>query len=398
MQMLGTLAATAEKRTDAGRRYGLEKLVTQFGRSLAGELDYRREARNLLKFRELVKEYDLLLVPEPLHTHTTGRVLTMDHVEGRKVTDVGRLGMLDVDSGPIIEQLFSFYLSMMFDKGVIHADPHPGNLLLTDDGRLALIDFGMVATVSPRLQDHVLKLLLAISDGDGEEAARVLATMGHPLPDYDAAAFRDEVSHLVSEAINAGSDLQAGTVLVQLSRLSATHGLRPPAEMSMVGKALLNLDEATLHLDPDFSPAEALRDNLGEIMTDGLRLTPGGIMAAAVEAKEFTAMLPKRANRIMENLAEGEFHLQVHAIDEERLHTVLQRMANRVTLGLVIAATILGAALLARVPGGTQVLGLPVVALFFFVFAVCAGVALTVWIVTTDRKVARTTREQSSGL
>jgi predicted unusual protein kinase regulating ubiquinone biosynthesis (AarF/ABC1/UbiB family) len=222
--------------------------------------------------------------------------------------------------------------------------------------------------------------------------------MGHPLPDYDAAAFRDEVSHLVSEAINAGSDLQAGTVLVQLSRLSATHGLRPPAEMSMVGKALLNLDEATLHLDPDFSPAEALRDNLGEMMTDGLRLTPGGIMAAAVEAKEFTAMLPKRANRIMENLAEGEFHLQVHAIDEERLHTVLQRMANRVTLGLVIAATILGAALLARVPGGTQVLGLPVVALFFFVFAVCAGVALTVWIVTTDRKVARTTREQSSGL
>ena len=167
MQMLGKLAATADKRTDAGRRYGLEKLITQFGRSLAGELDYRREARNLLKFRELVKGFDLLLVPEPVHSHTTGRVLTMDHVEGRKVTDVGRLGMLDVDSAPIIEQLFSFYLSMMFDKGVIHADPHPGNLLLTDDGRLALIDFGMVATVPPRLQDHVLKLLLAISDGDG---------------------------------------------------------------------------------------------------------------------------------------------------------------------------------------------------------------------------------------
>src|SRR5690606_24676686 len=147
----------------------------------------------------------------------------------------------------------SFYLTMMLDKGVIHADPHPGNLMLTDDGRLALIDFGMVATVSPRLQDHVLKLLLAISDGDGEGTARVLAGMGHPLPDYDAAAFRDDVSHLIAEAINAGNDLQVGTVLVELSRLSGSHGLRPPAEMSMIGKALLNLDEATLHLDPEFS-------------------------------------------------------------------------------------------------------------------------------------------------
>jgi predicted unusual protein kinase regulating ubiquinone biosynthesis (AarF/ABC1/UbiB family) len=394
MEVLGRLATTLDKRTDAGRRYGFEKLVGQFQRSLAGELDYRREARNLLRFRDLTRDYDLLLVPEPVMSHTSSRVLTMDKVAGRKVTDVGPLGLLDIDARPIIEQLFACYLTMMLDKGVIHADPHPGNLLLTDDGRLALIDFGMVATVPPRLQDQVLKLLLAVSDGDGEEAARVLASMGHPLADYDAASFRDDVSHLVSEAVNAGSDLQAGTVLVELSSLSGRHGLRPPAEMSMIGKALLNLDQATLHLDPDFSPAEALRDNLGKMMAGGLKVSPGGLMAAAVEAKEFTAMLPKRANRILDTLAEGEFHLQVKAIDEERLHTVLQRIANRLTLGIVIAATILGAALLARVPGGTELFGLNAVALFFFTFAVCAGVALTVWIVTTDRKVARTAREQ----
>lgn len=106
-------------------------------------------------------------------------------------------------------------------------------------------------------------------------------------------------------------------------------------------------------------------------------------------------MLPKRANRILDTMAEGEFHLRVDAIDEERLHTVLQRVANRLTLGIVIASTILGAALLARVPGQAELFGLPAVALFFFTFAVCAGVALTVWIVSTDRKVARTARQRT---
>ena len=394
METLTRLAGLADRHTQAGRRYGFEALLAQFRRSLAGELDYRREARNLLKFAELTADYDLLVVPEPVLEHSSSRVLTMDRIEGRKVTDVGPLGLLDVDARPMVDQLFGCYLKLMLDHGVLHADPHPGNLMLTDDGRLALLDLGMVSSVSPRLQDKVVKLLLAIGDGDGEEAALVLAGMGHPLAEYDAATFRAEVSHLVSEAAAAGPDLQAGTVLVELSRLSGTHGLRPPAEMSMIGKALLNLDQATLHLDPDFAPAEAIRHHVSDLLASGLKVSPGGIMAAAIEAKEFTSMLPKRGNRILDDLAEGDFTIRVRAIDEERLHTVLQRLANRVTLGIVIAATVMGAALMMRVPSSHQVLGYPAIAMFCFTFAVLSGVALAVWIVSTDRKVARVERSR----
>ncbi|GAB3775200.1 putative unusual protein kinase regulating ubiquinone biosynthesis (AarF/ABC1/UbiB family) [Nocardioides ginsengisegetis] len=392
MEVLAKLAGLADRHTGAGRRYGFGDLLTQFRRSLAGELDYRREARNLAKFRELCAGYDLLVVPEPVPDHSSSRVLTMERLDGRKVTDVGPLGLLEVEARPMVDQLFACYLKLMLQDGVLHADPHPGNVLLTDDGRLGLLDLGMVTTVPGRLQDRLVRLLLAIGDGDGDEAAAVLAGMGHPLDDYDAAAFRDEVAHLVTEAAVAGSDVQAGTVLMELSRTSGQHGLRPPAEMSMVGKALLNLDRVTLHLDPDFDPAQAIRSNVGDLLTSGLKVSPAGVMAAAIEAKEFTALLPKRANRILDALAEGEFSVRVQAMDEERLHRVLQRVANRVTLGIIIAATVLGAALMMRVPTDHRIWGYPALAMGFFMFAVLAGAALAGWIVLTDRKVARQDR------
>jgi predicted unusual protein kinase regulating ubiquinone biosynthesis (AarF/ABC1/UbiB family) len=392
METLAKLADLADRHTSAGRRYGFADLLSQFRRTLAGELDYRREARNLVRFGELTADHDLLVVPQPVADHSTSRVLTMERIEGRKVTDVGPLGLLDVDARPMVEQLFRCYLTLMLDHGVLHADPHPGNLMLTDDGRLALLDLGMVTSLSPRLQDRVTKLLLAIGDGDGEEAALVLAGMGHPLADYDAAGFREEVAHLVSEAVGSGSEVQAGAVLVELSRLSGAHGLRPPAEMSMVGKALLNLDRATLHLDPDFAPAEAIRDNLGRLLSSGLKVSPAGVMAAALEAKEFTTLLPKRGNQILDRLAEGELTLRVRAIDEQRLHRVLQRLANRLTLGIVIASTVVGAAMMMRVPTDHEILGYPAIAMGLFSFAVLAGAALSTWIVVTDRRVARTDR------
>lgn len=396
MAVLERLASVADNRTEAGRTFGFGRLLDQFRRSLAGELDYRREARSLVTFGELTAPYDLLVVPQPVPEYSTSRILTMDYVEGRKVTDIGRLGLVDLDVRPIVEQLFSAYLHMILDAGVLHADPHPGNLLLTDDDRLALLDLGMTASVPPRIQNDIIKLLLSISDGDGEETAVVLAAMGHPLDGFDPAAFRDDVSHLVSEALAAGSDVSVGTVLMDLSRLSGHHGLRPPAEMSMVGKALLNLDRATSHLDPGFSPAVAIRTSVSEIFAAGLKVSAGGLIAAAIESKTFMAQLPNRANRIMDSLADGEFRIQVQAIDEERLHTVIQRVANRVTLGIIIAATILGAALVVRVPSEWTVLGYPGLAILFFLFAVCAGVAMAVWVVLTDRKVAHTQRTASS--
>jgi predicted unusual protein kinase regulating ubiquinone biosynthesis (AarF/ABC1/UbiB family) len=386
MDFLGGLAAKADRHTDVGRRYGLASLLAHFRRSLADELDYRREAANLVRFGELTAPYEHLVVPQPIAQLSTSRVLTMDRVVGKSVTEVGQLGLLDIDRRPLVEELFSAYLRMILVDGTLHADPHPGNVLLTEDGRLALIDFGMVANVPKRVQDQIVKLLLALSEGDGDEAATVLAELGHRLPGYDAAGFRDDVSHLVSSAVSLGGEVQVGSVLLELSRLSGGHGLRPPAEMSMVGKTLLNLDQVTKHLDPGFDPTQALRDNIDDILRGGLSLSLSGALSSAIEAKDFVAQLPRRANRIMDALSDGELALRVRTIDEARFLAALQRLANRLTMGIILASIVVGAALMMQVPTTSRILGYPSIAMIFFLLAAVAGAALVVSIVVGDRR------------
>ena len=389
MAALTELAELADAHTELGRRYGFTQLLEQFRRSLAGELDYQREAANLTRMAELTAPFPHLLVPAPVPDYTTRSVLTMDFVPGRKVTALGPLGRLDLDGRVLVEELFRAYLQMILVDGFLHADPHPGNVLLTPDHRLALIDLGMVATVPARVQGQLVKLLLAISDGNGDDAAAVLAGMGHRGEGFDAAAFREQVAELVSRTVALGSDLEAGAVLVELSRLSGTHGLRPPAEMAMVGKALLNLDQVTQHLDPDFAPAETIRANTAEILRSGMKPSLGGAMAAAMEAREFATQLPARANRVMDALAEGSFTVKVEAIDEVQFLHVMQRLANRVTAGVIVAAMVVGAALMMLVPTRSRILGYPSIAMICFSLAAVAAAVLLTLILVTDRRIAR---------
>lgn len=389
MRALTELAEFADAHTTVGRRYGLTALVDQFHRSLVGELDYHREAANLVRIGADLARYRHLVIPRPVEDYTTSTVLTMDFIPGRKVTELGPLARLDLDVRPLIDDLFNAYLTMIVVSGFFHADPHPGNVLLTPDHRLGLIDLGMVATIPPRLQDGLVKLLLAISDGNGEEAASVLAGMGRREESFDGTGFTDAVNHLITNGVTAGSDVQAGTLLLDLSRRSGAAGLRPPPEMAMVGKALLNLEEVTRHLDPAFAPAEALRGHLTQVIASRSRLGSGGLLAAAMEAKDFSVQLPGRLNRVMDALAAGSFELKVQAIDEVRLLHVLQRLANRLAAGLVIAALVVGAALMMQIPTRSRILGYPSIAMVFFLLAALGAATLLLSMLGMDRRIAR---------
>jgi ubiquinone biosynthesis protein len=387
MEALAEIAELADRHTDAGRRYGFADLLRQFRRSLAAELDYRREAANLVTLARVLRQYDRLIVPEPVNDYTSHVVLTMDDVPGRKVTDLGPLARLELEGSAMAEQLFQAYLDQILVEGFFHADPHPGNVLLTPDGRLALVDVGMVARVPKAARQQLVRLLLALGDCDGARAAETAIALGRPLDWFDGDSFCSRASELVEQSRGQTVDqLDAGSVVMELLRISGDNGLRLPPELALLGKALLNLDEVARTLDPGFEPMAAIQSHATDILEAQMRATSGGTVSALLDLRDFVEHLPGRVNKMMDSVADGNLRLQVDAIDQPELMRGLQKLANRLTMGLILAALIVGAAMLMRVETSSTLLGYPAVAIVCFLAAAAAGTALLVSIVRSDRR------------
>jgi predicted unusual protein kinase regulating ubiquinone biosynthesis (AarF/ABC1/UbiB family) len=262
-------------------------------------------------------------------------------------------------------------------------------VFVTDDHRIALLDLGQTATLSPDSRGALTKLLLAVANGDADEAAELLLELGEPEGDADRPGFALAVSELVLRAQGrTAGEIALGAVVLQLVRLAGEHHIRPPSSLAMLGKTLMHLDEVARALDPELDPNAAIRRHAADLMERQMMasLSPSAIFRAALEANELVQQMPGRLNRFMELLARNELSLEVNAVDEVRLIAGLEKIANRITLGLVIAALIVGAAMLVGVDGGPRIMGYPALSLLLFLAAALAGIVLAVRIVLQDQE------------
>jgi ubiquinone biosynthesis protein len=386
------VASFIDEHTEAGRRYGLAGMLDEFRTSLLRELDYTREAQNLATLRQNLREYDRIVVPAPIADYTTSRVLTMDFVRGVKITDLPPVRRIELDGVALADALFEAYLKQILVDGVFHADPHPGNVFLTDDDRIALIDLGMVGFVADAMQERLLKLLLAISDGRGEDAADIASEMGDRLEHFDRQRYTREIAQLVTLHKDATmGEIDVGRVVVEITRISGDNGVRQPAELTLLGKTLLNLDRVAVTLAPDYDVNAAIRRSAASLMRRRMlgQLSPTQALAAALELNEFVQELPGRLNRMLDRVADNQLRIRVDAFDETELIAGMQKIANRITVGLVLAALIIGAATLVQVDTTFRILGYPGLAILLFLGAAAGGAILLYDILTHDRKPRR---------
>ena len=193
LEALEKVAEFIDAHTEVGKRYEFTNMLADLRQSLLHELDFQREAGNLRKLRKSLREFENIVIPEPVDDYTTSRVLTMDYIPGKKITDISPLRLMELDTTSLAKEIFRGYLKQILVDGFFHADPHPGNVFITEDDRIALLDLGMVAHLAGNFRENLLRLLLAISEGRGDEASEVSMKMGEPKPNFEKRDFERRV-------------------------------------------------------------------------------------------------------------------------------------------------------------------------------------------------------------
>lgn len=387
LQILGDIADFYDAHTEAGQRYEYGLMLEEFSKSILAELDYRKEAHNLETMKANLQAFELIVVPAPINDFSSSKVLTMEFIHGKKITNVTALELLEIDGEALAEEAFEAYLQQILVDGFFHADPHPGNVLLTSENKIGLLDLGMVAHLTPSMQSRLLQLILAISEGRSDAVADTAIDIGTRRANFDEPACRKKIADLVQDCGGANIEqMQIGRVVLDITRAAGDCGIRVPSELTMLGKTLLNLDQVGRTLYPAFDPNASVRRHAAKIMQQRMfkDVSPGHMFTSILEAKNFAEKFPSHINKILDLAASNKLSIKV--IDEPLLVDAFQKVANRISLALILAALIVGAALLMQVSTRFTIFGYPGLAILCFIAAAGGGIAMAIEIAFYDQR------------
>ncbi len=394
LEVLRSFALAADHLTQVGRRVRLRDWLNEFAKTLMQELDYQAEAENLQRFGQHLKPFKPLWVPQPIWDYCSHRVLTMELAQGVRVDMIPDVRRTEQPMAPLAAALIRGYVDQIFVHGEIHADPHPGNLRVTPAGRLAIFDLGMVAHMPPRLRERLLKLLFAAVDGRGEEVADEIIGISTRLEFFDEERYLRETGQIIARYA-ANSSFSEGRVVLDLVRIATASGLRTPPELSLLGKALLNLETVCRLLSPDLDTRRIVEKQLQHVMRARLKksLSAANLASEAMEMQQLLRDGPRKMTDILALLAENRLQMKVTGLEESRLMENLQKIANRVSAGIVTAALILAAAMMMKVDTGWHLFGYPAIAFTLMLIGVFLGLGIILSALIFDRR-ARSKEER----
>jgi ubiquinone biosynthesis protein len=375
----------AEQHTTFAVDYDVRSLLAEFAHTIHGELDYVREGQNVDRMRRSFAGDPGIRIPFVHWEYTTHNVLALERMEGLKITDLAALDRAGIPRRKIAETAVRTFIRQLLEFGFFHADPHPGNFFVEPDGTVALVDFGMVGRLSDTVQKHLLRAGLAAIEMDASALAEELYALGVAGRHADRRSFEKDLDHLIgSYGGQSVADLSVSTVANELYEIALRHRLQLPSELALLFRVVSMSEGMGLMLDPGFRYLEyaspIVRRHWKERMSLKSRLAEFGRSAA--DMAELAPTLPGRTIRLLARLERGEFELNVR---HERLEDVtreFQRMTNRLSMALVVAASVVALSVALAVQPTTLLRGqLGWLFTFGFVFTLAFGLwlLLSVW-------------------
>lgn len=389
IDILFRLAGLLEQVFDRARTYGVVDIVDEFSLVIREELDYTREGRNTDRLRENMGDVRNVKVPKVHWALTTPKVLTIERIPGTKVSETEQLVAEGHDLKRIAQTLSSAFLEQVFVDGFFHADPHPGNILITPEEEIGLIDVGQVGRLDSESKTGALRLLIAFQHQDTRRFAEEVVALGIAREEVDIPRLTRDLLRILREYYDMPSrNVNIGQILMKTMDVSATHKVRLPTSFAVLGKVLANIDGINRRLDPDFNFTEAAepyitRGARSEFEAKGL-ITD--FYRAAMDLREFVFNLPEQLGEIMRRAVAGTLRIEFKHVGLTELTTRLDKVGTRISFSLIVAAIIIGSSLLVLAGEGPLAwFGFPLIGLLGYLVALVFGIYLLVAIIRSGK-------------
>jgi ubiquinone biosynthesis protein len=374
-EILVLVAQLLERVVQEASTYHAVDLVTEFKTALHGELDFRREQKNLEAFARRNAGREGVHVPFSVPELSGESVLVMERVRGRRITD---LAAEPARAARVVERLVEVAFEHVFVDGLFHGDPHPGNLLVGDDDRIAFIDFGLVGTVPRETQDRLLMLLLALSLRDVDTLARIVVRLGEVDSRVDLVPFRAALQTLLDRYFGLTlGEVASGAVFADLIDLSTRFGIRLPREMAILSKASVSIDGIVRALHPRFDPSATIACRAEELLRQRLdpREWKSGGLRTALQLGLVVQELPQQLGQTLLDLERGHVQVTVKSEALESLNATLRGMSMSIFGGILAGTLVLAGFFTLDRAGLTQKFAPLIAGGAFAVASGCFGVA-----------------------
>lgn len=378
LEILFACARLLHQHAPESRRYDPLGLVEEFADTIVKELDFRLEGHNAERFSANFKDEPAVYVPRIFWDVSTKRVLTQERSTGHRAAPGYPADA--AERRRLAQTLAQLFLTQLFEHGYFHGDPHPGNIFIMHDGRLCFHDFGIVGRLSPRDQENLRLLVLAVVTRDAEAMAELYFDMGVAAPSIERSAFMRDLSKALEQYYSVSAHAYSfGEILHQFVHLGQRYQIRMPREWLLVVKAFMVIESQASALDPDFSMIEALQRYTPRML--GRQLMPdmsaiAGLVKGyrAISALRLLALgLPEMLAKGLRQLQKGETTLRVRHEHLDELQRHVDRASNRLSFSLIIAAIVIASSIVMSAHAGPHLEGIPLLGLIGYALAAFLG-------------------------
>jgi ubiquinone biosynthesis protein len=381
LELLRDLARLAERYLPELRPLHPSGVVEEFARTIARELDFRHELQNLERCAKNFADDPTVYIPAAYPALTTSRVLTMGYVQGLKISRREELLMAGLDPKVVAVNGANALLKQIFRHGFFQGDPHPGNLCVLAGNVIAILDYGMFGTIDAETREHLALLLLGVANRDADKIVRALVELEVMTPDRDRRHLRREIATLVDTYLAVPLEaLNVSALLQEVLRMVRQHGLQVPPDFLLLLRALGTAESIGRELDPAFTIMQHLQPFAEQLVLE--RYDPRYFLRklghTTEDVEELLVLLPTALAQIMQKLRRGELHLGLEVQQLDRLIREFDTASNRLTLAIILAASIIGSALIMQTQMPPVLMGYPLFGMLGFLLSGILGLGLVI--------------------